>query len=74
MADDYLPHTVSNVPASWVFDDRGAVRPNFRHYMSQGVVRVIAGPEECHVVIDIKRPYHRNQQPQKPTMIEAGNG
>ena len=59
MADAYLPHTVYDVPVVWVIDSEGALFERVRHYVRQGVVRVIAGPEACHVIVDVQRPYHR---------------
>lgn len=59
MADAYLPHAVTFVPTSWVIADNGQIYPKVRHYVKQGVVRVVAGATECHVVVDIQRPYVR---------------
>ena len=59
MADAYLPHTVYDVPVVWVIDSEGALFERVRHYVRQGVVRVIAGPEACHVIVDVQRPYYR---------------
>lgn len=59
MADAYLPHTVYDVPVAWVIDSEGTLFERVRHYVRQGVVRVIAGPEACHVIVDVQRPYHR---------------
>lgn len=59
MADAYLPHTVYDVPVAWVIDSEGALFERVRHYVRQGVVRVIAGPEACHVIVDVQRPYYR---------------
>ena len=58
-ADAYLPHTVYDVPVAWVIDSEGALFERVRHYVRQGVVRVIAGPEACHVIVDVQRPYYR---------------
>ena len=65
MADAYLPIVVKHLPAHMFFDDAG-LRPKIASYVRQGVVRVIAGAERCHVVIDIRRLYSR-----PPHMIEA---
>lgn len=58
MADAYLPVIVEDLPASFVFQPDGAVRQAIR-LMPPGLVKVIAGAEKCHVIIDIKRPYYR---------------
>jgi hypothetical protein len=58
MADMLLPVWVYNLPASFAFQPDGALRDKIR-CLPKGVVRVIAGPEECHVCVDVKRPYHR---------------
>ena len=58
MADAYLPVIVKDLPANFVFQPDGAVRQAIRS-MPSGVVKVIAGAEKCHVIIDIKRPYYR---------------
>jgi hypothetical protein len=58
MADAYLPITVTDIPCYWVFQPDGHLRDRIRS-LPTGVVRVIAGAEKCHVVIDIKRPYFR---------------
>lgn len=57
MADAYLPHVVENVPCDWVLGHDGRPFPRIANYIQQGVVRVIAGPHLCHVVIDVRRPY-----------------
>lgn len=57
-ADAYLWHTVPNVPIDYVFFG-SFVRPNIRHYVTKDVVRIIAGPERCHVRINVQRPYYR---------------
>lgn len=67
MADAYLPHMVHGVPAEHVFDSEGALFSRVRHYVGLGVVRIIAGPEQCHVWIDVRRPYWR---PRPTKLIE----
>jgi hypothetical protein len=59
MADAYLPHTVHDLPIPFAFEDSGRLRASFEHYQRQGVIRVIAGAEACHVVVDVRRPYSR---------------
>lgn len=59
MADAYLPVTVRDIPVDVVFDDTGAMRPNYAHAARLGVARIIAGPTLCDVVVDIRRPYYR---------------
>ena len=58
-ADAYLPVLVRHVPEIQVFDLQGQLLPSLKHYAQQGVVKVIAGPLACHLLIDIKRPYFR---------------
>lgn len=70
MADQYLPHVVFNLPISFVMNNDGTLRDAVRHYVRLGVVRVIAGPDRCHVVVDIRRPYWR---PQRPKYIAEAN-
>lgn len=57
--DMLLPVFVGFLPASFFFGDDGKLRPKVKQLTTVGVVRVIAGPEQCHAVIDIKRPYYR---------------
>lgn len=57
--DALLPMTVRHLPASFMFQSDGLRRPVFQSYLDQGVIRIIAGAERCHVVIDVKRPYFR---------------
>ena len=57
MADLYLPVTVTDLPAKFVFQPDGAMREKVSRAVTMGVVRVIAGAEKCNVVVDIKRPY-----------------
>ncbi len=59
MADAYLPHVVERLPWHVAFGLDGKLLPRIRHYAEQGVVRVIAGATECHLIIDVKRPYWR---------------
>ena len=61
MADAYLTVTVRDLPVGAVFFN-GALRPNVAEYVRQGVVKVVAGPEQCHVTIDIRRPYNRPER------------
>lgn len=58
-ADAYLPHWLHRVPCQHVFHPGGRLRENVYHAVKQKVVRVIAGPLECHVMIDVQRPYFR---------------
>ena len=55
----YLPVTVTDLPAKFVFQPDGAMREKVSRAVTLGVVRVIAGAEKCNVVVDIKRPYFR---------------
>lgn len=55
----FLPHIVHNVPIAQLIGHDGKLLPNVAHYVAQGVVRVIAGPEQAHCVINIRRPYVR---------------
>ncbi|MFB2531000.1 hypothetical protein ACEYYA_02415 [Paracoccus sp. p3-h83] len=68
MAADYLPVIVRNVPAGMIFDGMGRLRHAVRRYVTSGVVRVIAGPVECHVWIDIRRPYFRPSHASRRTL------
>ena len=70
MATSYLPHIVHNVPAQWVFGSNGKPLQKIQHYMDQRIVRIIAGPNHCHVVIDVRRP-HRRPPPILRLMAEA---
>ena len=54
----YLPVLVTNLPASFVFQPDGALREKVSRAVALKVVRVIAGAEKCHVVVDVKRPYY----------------
>lgn len=54
----YLPVIVTNLPANFVFQPDGAVREKVSRAVALKVVRVIAGAEKCHVVVDINRPYY----------------
>lgn len=58
-AHAYLPVVVDHLPAAFVFSADGSLRTDIDIYVKQGVVRVIAGPEECHLWIDVQRPYSR---------------
>lgn len=66
-ADAHLPHIVHNVPVGWFIGHDGELMPRIRHYVAQGVVRVIAGPDQAHCVIDVQRPYCRPQNQLKMT-------
>lgn len=57
--DMLLPVVVENLPASFVFQPDGRLRDKVARARDVGVVRVIAGPEKCHVIVDVKRPYFR---------------
>ena len=59
MADAYLPHCVENLPAAFVFQPDGKMREKIARAVSLEVARVIAGPMQCHVIVDISRPYFR---------------
>lgn len=59
MADMLLPVVVENLPIRFAFQPDGNLRDKVRHAVNLGVVKVIAGPEQCHMVIDVKRPYFR---------------
>lgn len=58
-ADAYLPVEVRGLPAEFCFQSDGKLRDKIRHAVTIGVVRVIAGPLVCDVVIDIARPYYK---------------
>jgi len=58
-ADAYLPVTVHDLPASFVFQPDGALRDKVRRSVAMGVTRVIAGPELVDVIVDVRRPYYR---------------
>jgi hypothetical protein len=58
MAVRYIPEIVTDLPASFVFQPNGALREKVSRAVAMKVVRVIAGAERCHVVVDIKRPYY----------------
>ena len=62
-ADAYLPVFVHDVSVDQIMI-AGQLRHPVRAYVDQGVVRVIAGPTHCHLVIDIQRPYFRPRNPQ----------
>jgi hypothetical protein len=59
MADAYLPVWVHDLPAEFVFEASGRLRGGVEHYRRLGVVRVIAGPTECDLQVDLRRPYFR---------------
>lgn len=54
----YIPVAVADLPARFVFQPDGALRENISRAVAMKVVRVIAGAERCHVVVDTKRPYY----------------
>jgi hypothetical protein len=58
----YLPVLVTDLPASFVYQSDGALREKVSRAVAIKVVRVIAGAEKCHVVVDIKRPYYSPRQ------------
>ncbi len=62
--DGFVSHTVTDVPANWVFDG-AALRPRVRELVRQGVVRVIAGPTHVHITIRLQRPYYRPETQQQ---------
>ena len=70
MADAYLPVCIRHLPAAFAFDGH-ALKAAVRTYVDQGIVRVIAGPEACHMIVDIRRPYWR---PARPQLIEVSHG
>lgn len=57
--DALLPMWVNSLPAHVAFQSNGLLRPAFQSALDQGVIRVIAGPDACHVCIDVQRPYYR---------------
>jgi hypothetical protein len=59
MYDALLPVIVEDLPHNFVFQPGGQLRDKIRRGVEMNVVRVIAGPLKCHVVIDIQRPYYR---------------
>jgi len=58
-ADMLLPVTVRNQPIWFAFQPDGVLRDKVRRAVSMGVVKVIAGPEQCHLIVDVKRPYYK---------------
>jgi hypothetical protein len=58
MADMLLPVWVYNLPASFAFQPDGRLREKIAA-LPKGIVRVLAGPTECHVCVDVQRPYNR---------------
>ena len=59
MADRYLPHVIRSVPVAWVIGHDGELLPRVKHYVRSGTVRIIAGAETAHVVVNLRRPYYR---------------
>lgn len=57
--DAFLPVEVRHLPIGFVMQPGGRLREGVAHAVSLGVVRVIAGATECHVIVDVKRPYYR---------------
>lgn len=62
MADAFLPVLFADLPAEFVFEHGGRLRWPFEHAQRQRVVRIIAGPTLCDVIVDIRRPYNRPPQ------------
>lgn len=58
-ADAYLPVVLERIPAECFFEDSGRPRPHVEHHLRSGVLRLIAGPTQCHAIVDIRRPYSR---------------
>ena len=58
-AEAYLPIVVENLPATFFFQPDGQLREKPARAVSMRVLKVIAGPTQCHAIIDIKRPYYR---------------
>ena len=57
--DMLLPVLVEELPIRFVLQPDGTLREKVCHAVELGCVKVIAGPERCHVVVDVKRPYFR---------------
>lgn len=53
------PVWVTDLPAAFVFQPDGRLRERIARAVSMKVVRVVAGAERCHVMVDVKRPYYR---------------
>jgi hypothetical protein len=68
MADAYLPVWVRDLPAAAVFQPGGLRRIAVAEAVASGTVKIVAGPERCHVRIDIKRPYWRPEN--EPTQAQ----
>ena len=66
MTGALLPVWVYGLPAEFVFQPDGGLREPVRRCIDKRVVRVIAGPTACHVMVDVKRPYNR-----QPFELEA---
>ena len=60
--DAMLPVWVYALPSAFAFQPDGALRGKVRSAVASGSCRVIAGPTECHVMIDVKRPYYRQME------------
>jgi hypothetical protein len=58
-ADAYLPVWVEDLPADFAFQPDGKLRQRVAEAVSNGVVKVVAGPLRCHVRVDVRRPYWR---------------
>lgn len=54
--DTLLPVWVADLPAEFAFQPDGQLR-NKMH--GKAVLKIIAGPTHCPVLIDVKRPYYR---------------
>lgn len=70
MADMHLPVTVHEIPSDFFFQPDGALRDRFKYFVGIGVLRVIAGPQMCRAIVDVKRPYflpipnvHQHKEP-----------
>lgn len=71
MADMYLPVMLRDWPSEWFFDPDGRCRRHVEHYLRINVLRLIAGPQQCHAIIDVRRPYSRPPVPVSDTPIEV---
>jgi hypothetical protein len=64
-ADFLLPVWVTDLPAEWAFQPDGQLREKMR---GNGVLKVVAGPTQVHVLVNVQRPYFR---PHVASQIEA---
>lgn len=73
-ADAYLSVWVTNLPIAFVLQPDGQLRQRLVDaFANQGVLKVVAGPERCHVHLNIQRPYYRpgnDPEDRKPRQIE----